>query len=484
MSLLVAGGEVAGRRGDLRVAGGRIAEVAPSLVRRPGERTIDARGQVVLPGLHDHHLHLRALAAARASVVAGPPGVTDRAGLFAGLRRAARAALAGGGTGGTGRPGWVRAVGYHESVAGEIDRSLLDAAVDRVPVRLQHRSGAMWVVNSAGVAALGLDAVRMPGVERDSRDHPTGRLFRMDAWLAGRVPPVPLDLASTSASLATRGVTGFTEATPGAVADDVREIVAAVDDGRIVQRVHVMCPPDVGAWDHPLVTRGPHKVVLDDATLPSPGDLAAVVRASHDAGAPVAVHCVTLVQLVVALEALGSVPPFRGDRIEHAAVVPLPLVASIRRLGATVVTNPSFIAERGDAYLADVDPVDVPDLYRCASLRRAGVPVAAGTDAPFAAADPWAAVLAAITRCTPSGRRMGADEAVDPETALALFTGHAHAPASPRRLQAGQPADLCVRRPTEPAVRWTGGVGPQPADRDEAAVTATVVAGRLVHHVG
>jgi predicted amidohydrolase YtcJ len=28
---------------------------------------------VVLPGLHDHHVHLRALAAAGASVVAGPP---------------------------------------------------------------------------------------------------------------------------------------------------------------------------------------------------------------------------------------------------------------------------------------------------------------------------------------------------------------------------------------------------------------------------
>ncbi|WP_229758442.1 hypothetical protein [Peterkaempfera bronchialis] len=64
---------------------------------------------------------------------------------------------------GTGRasavaPGtWVRGVGYHESVAGPLDRDRLDALVAHRPVRVQHRSGALWILNSAGAALLGLD---------------------------------------------------------------------------------------------------------------------------------------------------------------------------------------------------------------------------------------------------------------------------------------------------------------------------------------
>ena len=63
---------------------------------------VDAAGGALLPGLHDHHVHLMAMAAARDSVDVGTAGL-------AALRTA---------------PGddWVRAVGYHESIAGPLDR--------------------------------------------------------------------------------------------------------------------------------------------------------------------------------------------------------------------------------------------------------------------------------------------------------------------------------------------------------------------------
>src|ERR1700746_2825500 len=96
-----------------RIPGGRVAEVAPGLRAMPGEADIDAAGGALLPGLHDHHVHLRALAAARASVPAGPPQVRAAAGLRAALRAASAALPAG---------AWMRCVGYHESVAGELDR--------------------------------------------------------------------------------------------------------------------------------------------------------------------------------------------------------------------------------------------------------------------------------------------------------------------------------------------------------------------------
>ena len=63
--------------------------------------------------------------------------------------------------------------------------------------------------------------------------------------------------------------------------------------------------------------------------------------------------------------------------------------------GVTVVTQPNFVAERGDQYLVDVPAAQHHELWRVATLTRAGVPVALSTDAPFGDADPWAAMRAA-----------------------------------------------------------------------------------------
>jgi len=153
--LLIRGAEVDGCLADVLIDNGRVVDVTPGLSTRMGGNDVfDAQGGGLLPGLHDHHIHLLALAAAARSVPVGPADVRGAEGLAQALR-AADAAL---------EPGrWVRAVGYHESVAGPLDRHVLDAMVPNRPVRVQHRSGAMWVLNSAAVQALGLDAVEVEG---------------------------------------------------------------------------------------------------------------------------------------------------------------------------------------------------------------------------------------------------------------------------------------------------------------------------------
>src|SRR6185436_18011267 len=105
---------------------------------------IDAAGGALLPGLHDHHVHLLAMAAARASIDVGPPAVTSPTGFDDALRTAAG-------------DGWVRAVGYHESIAGPLDRRRLDALLPHRPARVQHRSGQLWVLNGAALDLVGLD---------------------------------------------------------------------------------------------------------------------------------------------------------------------------------------------------------------------------------------------------------------------------------------------------------------------------------------
>ncbi len=69
---------------DVRLAGGVVAACAPDLRPEPGEEVMQAAGGVLLPGPHDHHVHLRALAAAAASVPVGPPQAGNAAELAAG----------------------------------------------------------------------------------------------------------------------------------------------------------------------------------------------------------------------------------------------------------------------------------------------------------------------------------------------------------------------------------------------------------------
>jgi predicted amidohydrolase YtcJ len=176
------------------------------------------------------------------------------------------------------------------------------------------------------------------------------------------------------------------------------------------------------------------------------------------------VHCVTRVQLVLTLAALDSAGRLRGDRIEHGAVIPAESTRQLR--GLTIVTQPHFIAERGEQYAADVDPADQPELWRLRTLIDAGVAVAAGTDAPFGGADPWHVMRSAVTRPAP-----WAEEAVGAARALGLFLGAPAAPAVARQVAPGRPADLVLLR-----------VPPAEALRSLASdlVSATFVGGRQV----
>lgn len=435
-ALVVRGGEVDGRPADVVVDGGLVAGLGPDLVPPPGADVLDAAGGAVLPGLHDHHLHLLAMAAARRSLDVGAlrgPAAFDTA-----VREAPGA-------------GPLRVVGHHEHHHGPLDRARLDALAPGRAVRVQHATGAQWVHSSA--AGGGGDGVHL-----------------------GAVPPVPDDgvageLGAVGRVLVERGVTGVTDATPFADDGGPRLLAAAAADGRLPLHLRVTGGLDLGDAGPPV--RGPVKLVIADHEVPDLAVLAAAIRAAHDRGRPVAVHCVTAVALALLLAAWAEVGVRPGDRVEHGAVVDPAGAAALADLGVTVVTQPHFVVERGDRYLAEVEDADRPHLWPCASLLAAGVPVGAGTDAPYGSPDPWAAMAAAVARRTAGGRALGPVEAVAPGRALALFLGPLEAPGGPaRRLVPGAAADLCVLdRPLAAALD----------DLAAVVVRATVVAGRVVH---
>jgi predicted amidohydrolase YtcJ len=441
---------VDGRLVDVRTTDGVIGAIDRPLPPRPGEQVVDGARGALLPGLHDHHIHLVALAGVERAPWIGPPVVNDTVELAAALLQA-HAALGDG--------EWLRAVGYHESVAGPLDRWRLDALVEDRPVRVQHRTGGWWVLNSQGLVRIGLagaGADENPpvaaepthaGVERDDGGRPTGRLQGLDRWLGDRLPPpAPPDLAAVGRRLTRYGVTGVTDATPISDLADLAPIAAAAADGSLPQRVVVTGGPRLAAADiPPPLARGPVKLLVTDYALPGLEDLVRWMRAAHRAGRPVMVHCVTRAALGLALAAWEEAGARAGDRVEHGSVVPPDLRSRVAARQLVVVTQPGFVEERGDRFLAEVDEDDLPHLYPCRSLIEAGIPVGGGTDAPFGHPDPWRAIASAIERRTAHGAPLGVREAVSPERALALYLTPLDQPGGePRRVTVGAPADLCL----------------------------------------
>ncbi|MFI2557031.1 amidohydrolase family protein [Nocardia farcinica] len=451
MSILIRDVEIDGLRVDVRIEAGRVAEIGCAMPR-DAAHVIEGRGGALLPGLHDHHLHLLAMAAGLQSIDCGPPGVRNRDDL--------RCAL----TAPPGR-GWVRGTGYHESVAGSLDRDVLDDLAPDRPVRVQHRSGALWMLNSPALQEVSSVLDSSADVERDATGRPTGRLWRYDARLRRALRDEPPDLGAVGTMLARYGITGVTDATPD-LDDKARALIDhAARAGHLPQRV-TMLGAETG---HSL---GPRKLLLRDHDLPPYDELAAAITRSHDAGRPVAVHCVSRESLLLTLAALENVGAVAGDRIEHAAVVPVGVAAHLSRLGVAVVTQPGFLLDRGDDYLRDVASDDLPHLYPHAGLLRAAVPVGLSSDAPYGPADPWTVMRSAVERSTRTGVVLGPCERVGPATALSGYLSAPDAPGGPpRRITPGAPADLCLLHvPLRDAL----------AELDSTLVRTVVIDGRTV----
>lgn len=460
--MLCCNAEVEGEAGlDCRIRDGVVAEVARRLTRELGEEVLDAGGGALLPGLADHHLHLLALAAAWASVDLAPATSQDDA-------RAVLVSAAGARPAGT----WVRAVGYDELAHGNLDRWLLDTWVADTPLRVQHRSGALWVVNSAACQALDLDGAVLPEIERDATGRPTGRLWRADRFLADAIGAEPPDLTPVGERLASYGITHVTDATPDGDGAVGRLIAAAVEAGRLRQRVQVTCA-GAGAVADASVNLGPLKIVVSDHELPSLAQLTDEIRGARSAGRAVAIHCVTREALLLAAAALEAVGPNPRDRIEHCAVAGAETVEALARLGVAVVTQPSLVAARGDVYLEHTESRDRCDLWRYRSLLEAGVRVAPSSDAPYGDLDPWAMLRAARDRLAPSRRVVGECERVSPAQALRGALSPLSDPGGrPRRLRPGAPADLVLLdRPLGAALR----------DPDAGCVRATLIDGEVVY---
>ncbi|MEH3158529.1 MAG: hypothetical protein PGN08_06050 [Sphingomonas taxi] len=234
---------------------------------------------------------------------------------------------------------WLRVVDHDDDPAAPLDAAALDAIVVDRPVRVQDRTGALWVLNRAALATI------------DAAVPADGRFLRADGWLREHLPAGAPSLAPVAAALSRAGVTGVTDATVTNDPAGVRALADAAAAAGMRQRLWVMSGgADLPA--DPRYTIGPVKIVLDDARLPPPDDVAATIAAAHRAGRAAAIHCVTAAELAIALRR-----PCRG---RHARRRPdrawrrgrRPRRRRDRRAGADGGDAAGFVSARGDRYLS------------------------------------------------------------------------------------------------------------------------------------
>lgn len=458
MRIRLRNAEVEGLRADVTVEGATVALVDGEYVHE--DTTIDAAGGAVIPGLHDHHLHLLAMAAR--SVDLRTVGTLDE------LQATLRAT----------RQVWVRATGYHESIGGHLDRHVLDRLVPDRPARVQHRSGALWMLNTAALDQVRAGLDDSVDVERDEAGEPNGRLWRYDSRLRaasglGGVK-AELDVGEVGDRLLRLGITGVTDATPDLDSEAISLLSDARRDRLLPQEVILLGVPDdwrpVGD-ERSGLTGGPAKLLLRDHDLPHVSTIAGWVRRRRLSGRAVAIHVVTSEALALVVAALDEVGTHVGDRIEHASVVPPALREDLARLRLRVVTQPDFVRSRGRQYLDDLEPFDLGFLYPYHSLISCGVAVAPSSDAPFGDVDPWRIIRSAARRTTSAGGVLGQGERVPAAIAL---SGYLSDPLEPggaaRSIVHGASGSVCLlRRPLAEVLR----------DPDRDLVRVVTVGGRI-----
>jgi len=432
-------------------------EVIRALV---GEKTkvIDLGGKAVTPGLIDPHNHLQVWGQLQNFYVPlMPPEVRTMDDMRAKLAEAIAQTPEG---------EWVQ--GYFMVVGDRLpNRYDLDPISPHHPLWVIQQGGHYGSANSLALQIAGITADTPDPVggviERDSKGEPTGVFYNHRAMdMLRRVAPRPTpemvrdNIAAAQPVFAAAGVTTFHDNNVRGV-DTVGAYFDTDRAGKMLIRGRVYYtlewPGDLERalkeieyyegngfmrfagfkflLDGQLkmaYCHQPHNGVRWDIPTWNPQTFKDAVRALHDTGLQICVHCAGDAAVDLTLdafeEAMNANPrPDPRHRIEHCVLSTPQATQRIKDLGVVVSTQPQFIRLGGDHYA---------DLFGAERARRvivtrewleAGVPVALGSDAPTT---PWITPLVtlfgAVTRITFSNRSYEPDQAMTIQEALRAHT--------------------------------------------------------------
>jgi predicted amidohydrolase YtcJ len=482
----------------LAIAGDRIAGgVGTHETALASPERVDLGGRCVVPGFNDSHVHFPTWALAQRQVRLEGTASLDEA-----LARVAAAAR------GVQPGGWLRGMGWRSgdwSPPVEPTKEALDRVTGDMPAALMARDYHSLWLNSAALARANGDLEVAGGVvERDARGEPTGVLREECAWhfRDSHVRPTEDEMVAASREgvriAIARGVTAVHDKDGWLGALGVWQRLR--DERSLHLRVWQSLPADQveelaelhlrsGFGDN-LVRAGYLKAFMDGTLgsqtarmldgsgvqITSREELAEIVRRGAEAGWPVAVHAIGDLANREALDAFEETrdvwhPRGLRPRIEHAQLLTPEDIPRFARIG--VAASVQFSHAPSDRELAErfwAGKTDRAYAYR--SLWDAGALVANGSDAPIEELDPWAGIVAAVSRAWHPEQRLTLEEAFRATTVNAAWLARDEHRRG--RLLPGFLADLVVldRDP----------FGLEPEELSEARVVATMLGGRWVHN--
>ncbi|HEX8171041.1 MAG TPA: amidohydrolase family protein [Thermoanaerobaculia bacterium] len=435
--------------GERITAVGTTADLAK--LAGPSTRVIDAGNRLVIPGLNDAHTHPGNV---RDGYVVrfDSPGFPDPAprDVITALRAASEE---------VGADTWIFGeIGPTALLDPKFDASVLDRAAAGRKVALTSFTGHGTLFSSAALRDLGVkpDVADPTGgwYERDANGKLTGKVQEYAAMallrqLNDRAPDDALvaSIRDFSAEAMQYGITSVQ-----AMAEvSERRFLDALKTADVPLRVRVINYP-VAAPPFNVV-RGANGVkwILDGTPIERGAsvrtaykaggtgrlnfnDLAPLMRVALDAKQQLLMHSSgdkTAETLLKAMQSTNADWPALRPRIEHGDGLAADLLPLAKRLGVIVVQNPTHFPARG--YYPK------GDYFLSASLKKAGIPIAIGSDGPM---NPFLNMMFAVDRRDLPGEALSREDAL-----LAYTSGSAFAELAENdkgTLAPGKLADLAV----------------------------------------
>jgi hypothetical protein len=495
---------------------GRVKQVLRRGDKRPAkvQYRLDGKGQVLMPGLIDAHLHVMGVGLGALTL-----DLSDTTSLDEALAKIAAFARDN-----PQRP-WIIGRGWNQEKWG-LGRFPTAAEIDRVvadrPVWLERVDGHAGWANSAAMKAAGIaPGVANPAggrVERVGRSLvPSGVFVDAAMDLVGKAVPAPRPVDRDNALVEAQKIlhrNGITAAADmGTTIEDWQTFRRAGDVGRLTLRIMAYAAgpdamtliggsgPTPWLYDDKLRLNGV-KLYLDGAL----GSRGAWLKAPYaddpgNTGLPlmnpaqfrntlvraglgnfqVAAHAIGDAANAEVLNAIAEVgESFNGDRrwrVEHAQVVDPADLAKFGKHGIIASMQP--VHQTSDRLMAEarLGPNRLTGAYAWRSVEDTGARLAFGSDAPVELPDVFAGLATAFTRTDAAGQPFGGwrpEQIVTREEALVAYTaGAAYAGFAEGRfgkLAPGERADFVLvdrdpllvspaeLRATRVLETWVGGV--------------------------
>ena len=424
----------------LAIAGDRVAGgVGTHETALASPDRVDLRGRCVLPGFADSHVHFPTWSLAQKQV-----RLENAASLDEALERIAVAAR-------DVQPGrWLRGTGWRSgdwSPPTEPTKEALDRVTGDTPTALMARDyHSLWLNSAALGRANGELDVAGGVVVRDANGEPTGVLREECAWhfRDTHVRPTEDEMVEAAREgvriAVSRGVTSVHDKDGWLGALGVWQRLR--DEGSLHLRIWQSIPADqvehaaalhmYSGFGDELIRVGYLKAFMDGTLgsqtarlldgsgveITSRDELVEIIRAGARARLPVAVHAIGDLANRDALDAFEETrDDWRGlrPRIEHAQLLAHEDIPRFAQLG--VAASVQFSHAPSDAQIAERLWTGMTDrAYAYRSLWDAGTVVANGSDAPIEELDPWAGIVAGVSRDWHPEQRVTLDEALQATT--------------------------------------------------------------------